>query len=104
MERNFLFAVNRLSMARRASYAFPLVVLKPSWRHCNRLQLRTLLVGQRYDGAAVFSESRNRAQVGLHEHSAHVLLYIHSAHQGLQCASAQDGVSVPDIKKVCGGL
>ena len=59
------------------------------------------LVGQGYDGAAVFSGSTSGVQVRMRVHCAHSL-YIHCACHRLQLASVQAAASVPEIQKVFG--
>lgn len=59
------------------------------------------LVGQGYDGAAVFSGSRSGVHVRMRTHSAHAM-YIHCACHRLQLASVQAAESVPEIKKIFG--
>ena len=59
------------------------------------------LVGQGYDGAAVFSGSRSGVHIRMRTHCAHAL-YIHCACHRLQLASVQAAESVPEIKKIFG--
>lgn len=59
------------------------------------------LVGQGYDGAAVFSGKKTGVHVRIGTHSAHAL-YIHCSCHRLQLASIQAGESIPEIKKVFG--
>ena len=59
------------------------------------------LIGQGYDGAAVFSGSRSGVHIRMRTHSAHAV-YIHCACHRLQLASVQAAASVPEIKKIFG--
>ena len=57
------------------------------------------LVGQGYDGAAVFSGSKTGVQMRIRVHSAHAL-YVHCTCHRLQLASIQAAAKVPEIKKI----
>jgi len=59
------------------------------------------LVGQGYDGAAVFSGARSGVQVRIRRHAAHAL-YVHCACHRLQLASVQAAGDVPEIKRIFG--
>ncbi len=59
------------------------------------------LVGQAYDGAAVFSGRRTGVQMRIRTHSAHAI-YFHCACHRLQLASIQAAERNPEIKKVFG--
>ncbi|XP_064386984.1 zinc finger MYM-type protein 1-like [Halichondria panicea] len=64
------------------------------------LQYRKL-VGQGYDGAAVFSGCRSGVQVRMRTHAAHAV-HVHCACHRLQLASIQAAKTVPEIQKVFG--
>lgn len=59
------------------------------------------LVGQGYNGAAVFSGARSGVQVRIRTHAAHAL-YVHCACHRLQLASVQAAGDVPEIKRIFG--
>ena len=59
------------------------------------------LVGQGYDGAAVFSGCKSGVNVRMQTHSPHAK-YIHCACHRLQLASVQAAQSIPEIKRVFG--
>ena len=66
----------------------------------NKLDYREL-VGQGYDGAAVFAGVNTGVQARMRVNSAHSM-YIHCACHKLQLASIQAADKVPEIKKVFG--
>ena len=59
------------------------------------------MVGQGYDGAAVFSGRKSGVQVRMRTHSAHAV-HIHSACHRIQLASLLAAKSIPKINKFFG--